>query len=313
MQTPFFEQTQSAKNILLVGAGGGFDIVSGIALYSHFRQQGKSLVLANLSFSALDFSGSEEVCPGTFRISRQSDDLPYFPEKYILDWIADAGHECPPMYGFSDQIGVRPLAAGYTHIIEQHHIDTIILVDGGTDSLMFGDEVRVGTIIEDACSIVAANLVMPNHAYLAAIGFGVEHDFNHHACLENIATLSRSGSFLGSIALTNDMQEGKDFVSLVEYLNQKMPLHRSIVNNSIASAVIGSFGDQHFTQRTKGSTQFVSPFMSLYWFFNLKGIHERLQFARDIINTETKGDIVEVYQRYRSTTPRRPDAKIPLS
>lgn len=312
MQIPFFQATSTSQNILLAGAGGGFDIVSGLPLYFFFRSLGKNVVLANLSFSALNFSNSKEVCFGTYLVNEDAQALPYFPEKFIFDWLHEERGEQASMYAFSDQMGARPLAEGYAEIIKTHQIDTIVLVDGGTDSLMFGDETRVGTIIEDACSIVAASQQPNIKTYLAAIGFGVEHDFNHHACLENIATLTKHDQFLGNVAITKSMPEGEAFLQLVEYLNQHMPLHRSIVMNSIASAVKGEFGDLHFTQRTKDTAQFISPLMNMYWFFELQGIYERIGFAKNIINTETKTDIVKVYQGYRQNTARRFEQNIPL-
>ena len=312
MQTPFFQATSASQNILLAGAGGGFDIVSGLPLYFFFRSLGKNVVLANLSFSALNFSNSKEVCSGTYRVDDDSQELPYFPEKFILDWLRAERGEQASMYAFSDQMGVRPLAAAYAEIIKIHQIDTVILVDGGTDSLMFGDETRVGTIIEDACSIVAVSQQSNIKTYLAAIGLGVEHDFNHHACLENIATLTKHNQFLGNVAVTQSMPEGKAFLHLVEYLNQQMPLHRSIVMNSIASAVRGDFGDLHFTQRTKETPQFISPLMNIYWFFELQGIYQSLGFAQDILHSETKADIVQAYQHYRQSISLRAERQIPL-
>jgi hypothetical protein len=50
---PFWEEIRDAKTVLLAGAGGGFDIFSGLPLYFALRDVGKTVHLANLSFSAL--------------------------------------------------------------------------------------------------------------------------------------------------------------------------------------------------------------------------------------------------------------------
>lgn len=312
MQIPFFKEIADSKSILIVGAGGGFDIVSGLPLYSYLRSLGKQVVLANLSFAALPFSNSEETCFGMFRITEQSEDLPYFPEKYILEWLRSTKNEAPEMYALSNKMGVAPLSNAYAKIVDTHSIDTAILVDGGTDSLMFGDESSVGTIIEDACSIVAAAKGLPTKTYVAAIGFGVEHDLNHHACLENIATLAKSGDYLGALSLSKEMPEGQDYLDLVEFLNQKMIRHQSIVTNSIASALNGEFGDHHATRRTQGTIQFVSPLMSLYWFVKLSGIASRIGFAPMITESETMADIVNAFKEYRQSITRRAYQDIPL-
>ena len=40
--------------------------------------------------------------------------------------------------------------------MERHEIDLVLLIDGGTDSLIFGDEPGLGTVVEDAVSTIAA-------------------------------------------------------------------------------------------------------------------------------------------------------------
>lgn len=304
MQIPFLKRLSNSRSILIAGAGGGFDVVSGIPIYLYLRSLGKEVVLANLSFSALNFTDSEEICPGAYRIALDDAEVPYFPEKYILEWL-HARNEQPWIYGFSNELGVHPLSHAYSNIIDRHSVDTLILVDGGTDSLMFGDEPKVGTIVEDACSIVAAAKAFPDNSYLAAIGFGVEHDLNHHACLENIASLIKAGHYEGALSLTSDMSEGSDYLDLVKYLNNKMAFHKSIVLNSIASALCGQFGDFHPTKRTKGSTQFINPLMGLFWFFRLGGLASSVRFASEIAETQTMNEVAKAFQMYRIKNPRR--------
>ena len=311
MLLPFFSRISKARSVLIAGAGGGFDLVSGIPLYLYLRSLGIDAVLANLSFAALPFSDCEEVFAHTYRISESGADLPYFPEKYLLEWLHLRG-EAPPLYAFSNKVGVQPLRAAYAYVVDRHQIDTLILVDGGTDSLMFGDEAKVGTIVEDACSIVAAGGLGMSERYVAAIGFGVEHELNHHACLENIAELGKAGRYLGALSLTDTMVEGAAYLDLVKHLNSRMTLHESIVTNSIASAMCGEFGDFHSTRRTRGSIQFVSPLMSLFWFFSLEGIASRIRFSESIEHSLTMDEVAKAFQRYRAMNSRRSHQSIPL-
>jgi hypothetical protein len=46
---PFFKEIEYAQSILLAGAGGGFDIFSGLPLYFGLRNLGKQVYLANRS------------------------------------------------------------------------------------------------------------------------------------------------------------------------------------------------------------------------------------------------------------------------
>lgn len=311
MQLPFFHELTEAKTILIAGAGGGFDLVSGIPLYLHLRRMGKRVVLANLSFTCLPFAESAELVPGGFLVTREAADLPYFPEKYLLDWLAGRD-EYPALYAFSHRLGGAPLAEAYAFVQQRHEIDAVILVDGGTDSLMFGDEAQVGTIVEDACSIAAVMQLGLARSYVAALGFGVEHDLNHHACLQNIATLTKARRYLGAISLTATMTEGAAYLELVDYLNRAMPMHQSIVTNSIASAIRGEFGDFHATQRTRNSVQFISPLMNLFWFCSLQGLAQHMPFLPAFAKTQTMREAAEIYQDYRRSVSQRPAAKISL-
>lgn len=60
-------------------------------------------------------------------------------------------------------------------LLERHPVDLVILVDGGTDSLIFGDEPGLGTIVDDAVSVVAACDAAGDRTLLAALGFGIDH------------------------------------------------------------------------------------------------------------------------------------------
>jgi hypothetical protein len=313
MKIPFFKKLENAQNILIAGAGGGFDIVSGIPIYLYLRSLGKTVVLANLSFTELAFTDSCEICPGTYQVTAQSGEVPYFPEKFILEWLATR-NDSPAMYGFSNKLGVTSLRNAYKTIIERHQIDTLILVDGGTDSLIFGDEPGVGTVVEDACSMVAAAGVSPEQSFLVAIGFGIDHfhDVNHHACLENISTLMRDGAYLGAFSLTQEMPEGKGYLELVDYLNDRLVTQKSIVTNSIANAMRGAFGNVHATPRTKYSELFINPLMALFWTFSLSGVVNRMLFAKEIESTQTMDAVAREFRYFRSTVIRRARKAIPL-
>jgi hypothetical protein len=63
------------------------------------------------------------------------------------------------------------------------------LVDGGTDSVIFGDEPGLGTVTEDAGSIIANCSAGGDRTLLASIGFGIDHfhGISPHLLLENVS------------------------------------------------------------------------------------------------------------------------------
>ena len=218
-----------------------------------------------------------------------------------------------PIYAFAKS-GVLPLSAAYSWIMDQHQIDLIVLIDGGTDSVIFGDEPGLGTVVEDAVSIVAVDKAAGQSAVLAAIGFGVDdyHGVSHHAFLENTARLTRDGGFLGTFSLQRDTPEATAFLDLVDYANQRQPAHPSIVCNSIASALRGEFGNFHATSRTSGTDLFINPLMSQYWTFSVSGLARQMVYADALADTERMEDASRVINLSREGAELRPRRPIPL-
>jgi hypothetical protein len=58
LTTPLLDQLQRAERVLIAGAGGGFDVFSGLPLFFALRDAGKAVFLANLSFSFLPPGGA---------------------------------------------------------------------------------------------------------------------------------------------------------------------------------------------------------------------------------------------------------------
>lgn len=68
---PLFDRLEQSQNVLVAGAGGGFDIYAGLPLAFALAALGKNVHLANLSFSSLvdpDFW----IAPGLARVGPDS-------------------------------------------------------------------------------------------------------------------------------------------------------------------------------------------------------------------------------------------------
>jgi hypothetical protein len=309
---PFLSRLKDSNNVLVAGCGGGFDVFAGMPIAQHLFAMGKNVVFANFSFTSLWLCGGERLTPTMWRVDRQSSEIPYFPEKWLAEWLLARGQSAP-IYAFAKS-GVHPLSAAYSWIMDHHQIDLVLLIDGGTDSVVFGDEPGLGTVVEDAVSIVAVDKVAGDQAVLAAIGFGVDHyhGVSHHAFLENVARLTVDGGFLGAFSLQRDTAEAAAFLDLVDYANQRQPLHPSIVCNSIASAVRGEFGNYHATNRTSGNDLFINPLMSQYWAFRTADLVHHMVYASKLAETERLEDASRVIELWRETIELRPRRPIPL-
>jgi hypothetical protein len=137
MKIPFYEQLQKASSILIAGAGGGYDVFCGLPLFFELKRAGKEVHLANLSSGALGFCDAENPAPSLWRITRKTAATKYFPEMHLAAWLSECYGETP-VYAIEPG-GARPVAAAYKWLAEALNPDAIVLVDGGTDSLMRGD------------------------------------------------------------------------------------------------------------------------------------------------------------------------------
>lgn len=311
-QIPLFTELEQADHILLAGAGGGFDIYSGIPLYFALRKMGKQVHLANLSFTNLYSTDAKKINQVTWKVTAQSNGTSYFPEKYLCEWLASVGEDIP-IYTFA-KTGVVPLRDSYQQLIEELNLDAIVLVDGGTDSLMRGDEAGLGTPTEDMASMGAVFQAQSVKKYLLCLGFGIDdfHGVPHTQFLENIARIGKANGYLGCFSLVPGMPEANAIRDATQYANERMAFHPSIVANSIVSALEGHYGDYHATSRTSGSTLWINPLMYIYWGFRLENVMDELLYYELICNSENLSDIHNAITMFRSQITHKSKDNIPL-
>lgn len=318
MQSSFGEATfvtrlKQRRSVLIAGAGGGFDVFSGIPLYLALKSRGVEVHLANLSFTWLDQVRADRV--GEYVVKVTPDTFgprEYFPERALTRWFRARGHSVP-VYAF-EKLGVRPLTQAYRDLQAELGFDTVVLVDGGTDILMRGDEAGLGTPQEDLTSVAAVNALEGIEKQVLCLGFGIDryHGICHAQFLENVAALSRQGAFLGTLSLTPSLPEARWYQEAVAFAAEQMPQSVSIVSSSISSAINGEYGDVHKTPRTSGSVLWINPLMSLYWAFELEAVARRCLYLEAILKTETSLDVHAIIERFRQTVPTRPWADIPV-
>lgn len=311
---PIFKRLEHSRRIVLAGAGGGFDIFCGLPLYFLLREQGKEVQLVNLSFT--DFRGitGRKVTTATIEVTAESsgpDD--YFPEKYLCRWFKTQGEDISIMCISPN--GVVPLRAAYRVILHEFDADTVILIDGGTDSLMRGDEAGLGTPNEDMASVAAVEALSEvEQKFLVCVGFGVDayHGVCHAQVLGAIASLSKSGGFLGCLSLHPEEHEVQLYKEATEFVIDAMPNRPSIVNASILSSIDGEYGDYHRTHKTVGNKLWINPLMSILWAFELQDVARRCLYLDRIRRTHTLQEINETIQAFRRENVSQEWDKIPI-
>jgi len=205
------------------------------------------------------------------------------------------------------------LHASYQYLIEKMAIDAVIAVDGGVDSLLRGDEYSLGSPLEDALTLAALSLIDGPDRILAAVGFGAERldRISHAQVLARIADLQGAGAWLGAEALTgtaaDDMQAAGKYI-----LSNQQGMHNSVVVGSVLASLMGKFGDHAVTPHSVNTPPWVSPLMSLFWYFDLAEVARQNLYLSRLLNTSTFGEVAEALGGFVKTRPKRGWEEIPI-
>lgn len=181
---PLFAALAGARRVLIAGAGGGFDVFAGLPLAVALWDQGVEVHLANLSFTPLELVDLDCWAAPHVALIRPETVGPddYFPERVLARWLA--AQDLPSdVYAFP-KVGVQPIRAAYRHLVDRLGLDAIVLVDGGTDILMRGDEAGLGTPVEDITSLAAVAALDVPVKLVTCLGFGID---SYHGVVDALA------------------------------------------------------------------------------------------------------------------------------
>lgn len=313
LQPQFIRRLLACRSVLLVGAGGGFDIFCGLPLYFALKEKGIAVHLASLSFSFRhgEISGrkiGENIVEVT---ARSTGNEYYFPEGYLCKWLSRKRMD-QSIYCFRPGPPAQILEC-YQDLKRLIDFDCIVLVDGGVDSILNGNEEKIGTPLEDMCSLAAVTKLDVAEKQLLCLGFSAETDVCSAHALETLAVLVKTKAFLGSLALTSDMEEVKLFSEAAEFTFFEMRGYESVICSSVLSALDGQFGDHHRTRRTIGSKLWINPLMFFYWSFDPMKVADNVLYLPRIFEATSLTDVSTIIKQFRSETQIRPTAPFPLT
>jgi hypothetical protein len=318
LNLPIFEQLRDKQNILISGAGGGFDVFIGLPLYYTLREMGKTVHLANYSFSDLTVSTFVSECEvlipdrlgGVYGPVKRR--VPAFAEGYLAEWLHQTYHEDIRIWMLPNSGGIQ-LAEAYRTLTNHLQPDALILVDGGIDSLMRGDEERPGTLIEDALTLAAVDYLDIPTKILACLGMGteVEESASLHHALENIAGLIKEGGFLGSCSLLPQMEAFKFYESACRYVWEQPNHPKSHISTRIIPAAHGEFGNFHMYPDDRMINLYISALMSMYLFFEVDKVIARNLITDSLATTYSKHEALTVFQFIYNKLKKRHAEDIP--
>lgn len=301
---PALLHLSGTRRVMVMGCGGGFDVYVGLPLYFYLKPRCEAVFLGNLSFASLGPKVGRRLALALTEVNADtSGSEEYFPEKVLCQWFRTRGEEVS-VYCLQ-RTGVKTLLQAWQKILELLRVDAIVLADGGTDSLMRGDEVGLGTPQEDLAHLAAVHQLPVQSKMLACLGFGVDtfDGVCHARFLEATAALQRKKAFLGAFSLLPEMPEAQAFLQAVDFANEAIVGSPSVVSNSVASALEGHFGDVHRTWRTRGNRLFISPLMSMYWCYQVDAVARRCLYLKELLQTESYGDVERVVKDFRQSYP----------
>jgi hypothetical protein len=309
LNLPVLDQLSSCKSLLIAGIGSGFDVYCGLPVYFELRGRGQSVHLANVSFAPNigGYQGGVRLSPTLVGVTaKYRGTAVYFPELHLARWFQAKLREDVPIW-YLELNGVRSLLADYRLLARHLGLDGILLIDGGVDSLIRGDEEELATVLEDATSLAAVEaLTTVPVRLLACLGFGAEREVPHAQVFENIAALEAAAGFLGSCSLTAQMKCYQLYEDAVRFAHDQPNQDPSVINASVVSSVRGRFGDYHLTEKTRGSRLWISPLMSVYWFFSLTEVVRRNLFLPALAGTTTYHDALTAMFAWQKARSKRP-------
>ncbi len=276
---------------MLCGCGGGFDFLHSMTLYPVLRSWGKEVVIGSYSFGDPGRIGG--VAPVVFdregatvrRVTAESvPDPTYGPEVHLCSFLDDEYPDDAPhfVYAYYARAFTVPLLHElYSALVREHAVDAVAVFDGGSDSLMAGDEEGLGDPIEDAVTVATvAALAEPRVKILISIGLGADrfNQVSDGSSLRAVAELTARGGFLGALSLEPESTGFQFYKRAVEHIYERQRF-RSALTGFIVSAARGFYGGDRvpplLEHRVERGRFFVWPLMAMLWAFDADAVAER--------------------------------------
>jgi len=302
------------SSVLLAGAGGGYDVLGAVPIVLELEAAGHRVHVGSLSFSDLNAlsklrpQGTEEHAAGLWKLSSEAatEDI-YCPEAWLASWLSLRAKDERVVWAWHKS-GVRPLQAHFDYLHKILSLDAIVLIDGGIDLILRGDESSIGTPAEDLTSLAAARRSTIPIRRVSCLGLGAElrDGIQHEQVFFRISELTRLGGYRGASSLVNQCPKGSAYRDAVEFVFAHQTQHRlSHVHRVILDAMAGEFG-------ASAPHVWLSPLLNIFWHFDLDVVADSHLFLEHLAATETIADVTLFIEGLRKSLNIRPKSLIPI-
>ena len=234
----------SAGRILVVGIGGGGDVVGALAVAELARQLDTPAVVGGLTWERRPI----DPIPGPRRIDELSG------ARRINDATALAGpdttgpgnvhfaeshmarHLGEPVLLLDPGGGPPAVAAGLAGAARDLECDTVVLVDVGGDALAHGDEAGLASPLADAVCLAAAPALAAAglRPLLAVFGAGCDGELTPAEVMDRVAEVARASGHLGTWG------PGPDEVARLQAAVEQVPTEASAMALACARGETGT-------------------------------------------------------------------------
>ena len=295
------------RRVLLAGCGGGYDILGEVPLVHALRGSGVEVELASLSFcylNGLDGAAQDPAVPNLYAVTGAcATEGAYYPRAWRARWL-DATHGGAHTVWCFDKAGVRPLARAYRALATRHGLDAIVLIDGGIDAVLCGDETSLGTPSEDLAALAAVTeLDVP--VVLACVGLSAElrDGIAHAQVFARVIELARLGAYRGASALVAGTPACDAYLPAVFAGQQQQK--RSHVHDVIMRSARGEFG-------AVAPHVWLSALANMYWVFDGRVVVRTHAFLDALRPTASIWEVAARIEGIRKELPIQAPTAIPL-
>lgn len=210
---------RGARRPLIIGMGGGGDVVGALATAEHSRAyDGAAPVLGGLAWERRpidpepgprrgdEIENAEEIAPGILLAgpsTRVRERDVYFAESRMAEFLGE------PTVLIDISAGPEAVAAGLSAAAEKLGCDLVVFVDVGGDVLAQGDEPGLRSPLCDSLMLAAAaRLGRRGHAVLGGLfGIGCDAELTPAQVMERLARVAAGGGLTGARGLTAPVAE----------------------------------------------------------------------------------------------------------
>jgi hypothetical protein len=284
MSSRTFDQlVRGARRVLVLGIGGGGDVVGSLALARRCEELGTPFALGGVAWERMPIDPH----PGP-RPAEQVNGGQRLGERAIL---ASADTTTPEGVPFSEShvaghLGTETVlidvsrgavgaAEGIAAAADELACDLALYVDVGGDALAAGDEPGLASPLCDAVMLAAGLRLAPDlPGAIGVLGAGCDGELTPEEVLERVAALARAGAWTGTWSLTPEIADEVERAARASGTEASMQVVRCARGETGLAAI--RRGRRHVP---------LGPVGALAFLFDLEAAAVELSLARAVVDS----------------------------